>query len=262
VTRLRAVDRHVVLIGLPGAGKTSTGRHLAKLLHRPFADADEQLELTAGCTIARLVRERGEDELHRCEDRMLGDLVRREHPLVISAPGAVAISRENRTLLAGSAVVVWLTGSTGFLTELGDPTHRPRLADDQHAALTRLDGELSALYDDVADHVVDVEPFHASPASPTHGEPRRAIAGRIVDLLGLPTAPPPARSPARGEILPVLARLERQLSALYDDVADHVVDVEPFHAPGTADLAGEEPRHTIARHILDLVAGGRLPDET
>jgi shikimate kinase len=259
VTRPRAVDRHVTLIGLPGAGKTSTGRHLARLLHRPFADADEQLELTAGRTIARLVRERGEDELHRCEDRMLGDLVRREHPLVISAPGAVAISGENRTLLAGSAVVVWLTGSTTFLTELGDPTHRPRLADDQHAALTRLDGELSALYADVADHVVDVEPFHSFPA---HGEPRRAIARHVVDLLGLPTTPPPATSPARGEILPVLARLERRLSALYDDVADHVVDVEPFHAPGAADLAGEEPRRTIARHILNLVAGGRLPDET
>ena len=252
--RPRAVDRHVVLIGLPGAGKTSTGRHLAKLLHRPFADADEQLELSAGCTIARLVREHGEDELHRCEDRILGDLVRRDHPLVISAPGAVTISGENRTLLAGSAVVVWLTGSTGFLTELGDPTHRPRLADDQHAALTRLDGELSALYDDVADHVVDVEPFHASPAQ---GEPRRAIARHIVDLLGVPTTTrPPATSPARGEILPVLARLERQLSALYDDVADHVVDVEPFHAHGP------EPRRAIARHILDLLTGRRdLPTD-
>jgi len=260
VTGFRALNRHVVLIGLPGAGKTSTGRHLAKLLRRPFADADEQLELATGCTIARLVRERGEDELHRREDRMLGDLVRREHPLVISAPGAVAISSENGTLLTGSAVVVWLAGSTTFLTELGDPTHRPRLADDQHAALTRLDGELSALYDDVADHVVDVEPFHASQA---HGEPRRAIARHVVDLLGLPTTPaPPETSPARGEILPVLARLERRLSALYDDVADHVVDVEPFHAPGAADPAGEEPRRAIARHILDLVAGGKLPDQT
>jgi len=243
------VDRHVVLIGLPGSGKTSVGRVLAKHLRRPFADADEQLELAAGCTIPRLVREHGEGELRRREETTLADLVRRDPALVISAPGAAAIGRSNRTWLAGSAIVVWLTGSTDLLASLGDPTHRPRLAGDQHAALVRLGNELSALYEEIADHVVDVEPFHA------HDEPRRAIARHVVDLLGLPTrsSPGPDTSRARAEALAVMARLERRLSALYEDAADLVVDVAPFHSPTTPDAAAEQPRRAISRHILDLL---------
>ena len=84
-------DRHVVLIGLPGAGKTSIGRRLARLLHRPFADADEQLELAAGRTIARLARERGADDLHRREAAVLADLLAQDGALVILAPGAIEL---------------------------------------------------------------------------------------------------------------------------------------------------------------------------
>jgi len=171
-------ERHVVLIGLPGAGKTSIGRHLAKLLQRPFADADEQLELTTGCTTSRLVGEQGDDELHRRERQTLADLLGRYGPLVISAPGAVEIDRESRALLARSAVVLWIRGPIGLLTDLSDPTHRPRLADGHHEALARLERDLSALYEDVADHIVDIEPFHA-----LDDEPKRTIARHILDLL-------------------------------------------------------------------------------
>jgi shikimate kinase len=244
--------RHVVLIGLPGAGKTSIGRHLAKLLDRPFADADEQLELAAGRTIPRLAREEG-DGLHRREARTLADLVGRRGALVIAASGAVEIDRECRTLLARSAVVLWIRGSVRLLTELSDPTHRPRLADGHQQALARLDGELSAVYEEVADHVVDVEPFHA-----LDGEPRRNIARHVVGLLtsgsrrgavGLPDEASPANGDHHDhDHRPALARIERDLSALYAEVADHVVDVEPFHADD------DEPKRAIARHIVGLLA--------
>jgi shikimate kinase len=249
VTGRRDIHRHVVLIGMPGAGKTSVGRHLAKLLRRPFADADEQLELTAGCTIPRLAREHGEDELRRREDQTLADLLRRDGPLVISAPGAVTISRDNRTLLAESAVVLWLHAATAFLAELGDPTHRPRLVDDQQAALARLEHELSTLYGNIADYVVDVEPFHTR-ARPGE-QPKRAISLHICDLLGVPLTPPPKDTlRARAGMLPAMARLERALVVFYEDVADHVVDVEPFDADA---LLGEEPKRAISRHIRDLL---------
>jgi shikimate kinase len=171
-------DRHIVLIGLPGAGKTSIGRHLAKLLQRPFADADEQLELTAGCTIPRLVREHGDDELHRRERQTLTDLLKRYSPLVISAAGAVDIDDEDRSLLTRSAVVLWIRGPIRLLTELSDPAHRPRLTDGHHESLARLERELSPLYEDVADHIVDIEPLHA-----LDDEPKRAITRHILQLL-------------------------------------------------------------------------------
>jgi shikimate kinase len=252
--------RHVVLIGLPGAGKTSIGRHLAKLLDRPFADADEQLELATGCTIPRLARERGHDELHRQEAQTLAELVGRDShggALVISAPGAVDIDRRSRALLARSAVVLWIRGSVGFLTGLGDPTHRPRLADGQREALARLERELAPLYAEVADHVVDVEPLHG-----LDGEPRHTIARHILRVLAtgplqgtvrIPEAAgaPPASDDERHE---TLARLERELAPRYADVADHVVDVERLHG-----LDGE-PKRTIARHILTLLTRDHHPD--
>jgi shikimate kinase len=245
----RHPDRHVALIGLPGAGKTSVGRQLAKLLHRPFADADEQLELAAGCTIPRLVREHGEDELRRREDRTLADLLRRDGPLVISAPGAIALSRGNRALLAESAVVLRLHASPTFLRRLGDPTHRPRLGDDQLAALTRLEQELSELYADVADHTVDIEPFHTH--VPPGDQPKHAIARHIGRLLGEPVPSPPGdKVGTRAEVLSAMARIERAAAVLYEDVADHTVDVEPFHAGAPP---GEEPKRAIARHILHLL---------
>jgi shikimate kinase len=258
--------RHVVLIGLPGAGKTSIGRHLAKLLDRPFADADEQLELSAGRTIPRLAREEG-DELSRREARTLADLVGREGPLVIAASGAVEIDRENRALLARSAVVLWIRGSIRLLTELSDPTHRPRLADGHQEALVRLDGELSAVYAEVADHIVDVEPFHA-----LDDEPRRTIARHVAGLLTTgrlrgAVRVPDEGSPTNGDRHDhhdhdhddhddhddqrrrALARIERELAALYAEVADHIVDVEPFHA-----AADDQPKRTIARHVAGLLA--------
>jgi shikimate kinase len=212
-------DRHVVLIGLPGAGKTSVGRQLARLLERPFADADEQLELTAGCTIPRLFRERGEAEVRRLEAQLLAELLGRDCPLVVSAPGAAEIGDDNRALLAESAVVFWIQGSIRLLTELSDPTHRPRVVDGHEDALVRLDGELSVLYEEVADCVVDIEPFHG-----LAGEPKELIARHIVDLLA-GDLPGPVRLPGhRPRVVDghaeALVGLDGELSVLYEEAAD------------------------------------------
>jgi shikimate kinase len=216
-------ERHIVLIGLPGVGKTSVGRRLAKELGRPFADADEQLELTAGCTIPLLFRERGEAEFRRLEGQILAELLSRDYPLVVSAPGGAEIGDENRASLAELAVVLWLRGSVGFVADRSDPTHRPLLVDGHEEALARLEAELSALYEEVADLVVDIEPFHS-----LDGEPKRAIARHIVELLAVSDLRGSVRFPTdrpvpvdgREEALP---QPEAELSGLFQEVADKVV---------------------------------------
>jgi shikimate kinase len=173
-----ALDRHVVLVGLPGAGKTSVGRRLAKELDRPFADADEVLELGAGQTIPRIFREQGEEAFRWLETEVLTDLLGRTSPLVIASGGGTIIHERNRELMRRHAVTVWLRASAEFLVGRTDPTHRPLLSEDPLAAYARLETERSGLYADVADTVVDIEPFHT-----LDEKPKRLVARHIVDLL-------------------------------------------------------------------------------
>jgi len=178
-------DRHVVLVGMPGAGKSSVGRRLARELGRPFADADEQLELAAGRTIPQIFRDDGEATFRRLETQTLSELLSRHTPLVIAAGGGAVISEENRVLLAEFSIVVWLRGSAEFLIGRTDPTHRPLLKDDAAAAYERLDRERGGHYQAVADEIVDIEPFHSQ-----EEKPKRLLARHIVETLGLDLAAP------------------------------------------------------------------------
>ncbi|HZA75937.1 MAG TPA: shikimate kinase [Acidimicrobiales bacterium] len=211
--------RHVVLVGLMGVGKTTVGRRLARELQRPFADADEQLELRAGRTIPVIFRDDGEAAFRRLESEVLADLLGRTHPLVVAAGGGVVTGAENRALLSRHGFVVWLRASAGFLATRIDPTHRPLLATDPpeaeprrgrgpsgpapkapgagdtarrggaerrlEAAIERLIAERSPLYEDVADAIVDVEPFHSG-----DDKPKRALAHHIAALVGVPAEAP------------------------------------------------------------------------
>ncbi len=67
--------RSIVLIGLMGAGKTSIGRRLAGRLGLPFHDADAEIELAAGCTIAELFDRFGEPEFRAGERRVIRRLL-------------------------------------------------------------------------------------------------------------------------------------------------------------------------------------------
>jgi shikimate kinase len=174
--------RHVVLVGPMGVGKTTVGRRLARELQRPFADADEQLELRAGRTIPAIFRDDGEEAFRRLESEVLADLLGCAHALVLAAGGGVVMRTENRALLGRRAFVVWLRASAGFLAARADPTHRPLLAGDADpaAALQRLIAIRAPLYEEVADAVVDVEPFHAAAE-----KPKRALARHIAEVVGI-----------------------------------------------------------------------------
>ena len=173
---------HVVLVGPMGVGKTTVGRRLAKELQRPFADADEQLELRAGRTIPAIFRDDGEETFRELESEVLADLLGRVQPLVVAAGGGVVTQPENRALLGRRAFVVWLRASPGFLAARADPAHRPLLTGDPDPATTlaRLIAARAPLYEEVADATVDVEPFHAA-----DDKPKQALARHIAQLVGV-----------------------------------------------------------------------------
>lgn len=180
-------DRHIVLVGLPGAGKTSVGRRLAKELKRPFADNDEQVELHVGRSIPGIFADYGEDAFRAWETEVLASLVTRELPLVVATGGGTMVREANRELAARHAVVVWLRAGTDFLVSRTDTTHRPLLTEAPEATYERLASERTALYAQVADVVVDVERFQKEPDG---NKPKNAIARHLADLVVQPEESP------------------------------------------------------------------------
>jgi shikimate kinase len=132
------VRRHIILIGLPGAGKTSVGRHVATLLGTRFRDLDADIVNAAGAEIATIFRDRGEAafrELERAEmARALDD-----EPHVIAAGGGWAAQPGNLTAAAERALVILLACTPEVAAaRLAGSRDRPLLEADPPGALRTL----------------------------------------------------------------------------------------------------------------------------
>ncbi|MFP5255999.1 MAG: shikimate kinase [Acidimicrobiia bacterium] len=174
--------RHVVLVGLMGSGKTTVGRRLAAALDRHFIDADEALEEITDRTVAAVFAEDGERGFRAIEADVLEELLEHHEPAVIASGGGVVLNGENRRRLQQPSVTtVWLHASPAFLASRAQAKpHRPLLAGDAspREVLERLHAERADLYREVADVVVDVEPFHRA-----EDKPKRALAAHIAELV-------------------------------------------------------------------------------
>jgi shikimate kinase/3-dehydroquinate synthase len=101
-----AVDKHLALIGFMGAGKTTIGRELARLTHRPFVDTDEEIEKRFG-PIGELF-ERGEAEFRRIEEQVVAEALAGP-PSVIALGGGAVLSEATRKCLRRTAFAAWVT---------------------------------------------------------------------------------------------------------------------------------------------------------
>ena len=176
----RARVRPVVLVGLPGAGKSSVGRRLGRRLDRPFVDADDELVRRSGRTVRDWFAAEGEAGFRAAEADLMADLLSAPGPSVVAAGGGAVITEATRTLLRERGRVVWLRAQVPYLVSRVTQKvgHRPLLDADPEGTLSRLRDERTPLYEEVADIVVDVEPFRAA-----HEKPKRELAIRIARLV-------------------------------------------------------------------------------
>lgn len=118
--QIRAQTENVVLIGMPGAGKSSCGRVLARLLGRPFVDVDEAIALECGRSAAQIIREDGEEAFRAIETEVTGRYAARSG-LVLACGGGVVTREENRDLIRQNARVVFLDRPIAELSDDGRP---------------------------------------------------------------------------------------------------------------------------------------------
>ena len=99
---------HVILVGLPGAGKTTVGRLVAKQLGVGFADVDGLIEERIGLSISRIFSDRGEESFREYERDIVAELVASDRPRVIAPGGGWAAQPQSLDSVAGRALTVYL----------------------------------------------------------------------------------------------------------------------------------------------------------
>jgi len=151
--------KHLVLVGMMGAGKSSVGRALARRLDRELLDTDQMVETRTGRTVRDIWSDDGEPTFRAFEAEVLADAIADERPSIIAAAGGVVLSDVNRAVLRGeSAHVVWLMADVELLLDrVKNGMHRPLLDDDPEGTLRTMYEERSGLYQDVADAIVSVD---------------------------------------------------------------------------------------------------------
>jgi shikimate kinase len=139
--------RSIVLVGMMGAGKSSIGRRLASRLGLPFVDADAEIELAAGMSIADIFAAHGEPYFRSGEARVIARLL--DHgQQVLATGGGAFISPQTRANIRDKGISVWLKADLDVLIRrLRRRTDRPLLRTaDPIAALTSLLAEREPVY--------------------------------------------------------------------------------------------------------------------
>jgi len=151
----------ITLIGYRGCGKSTVAQILAVRLGVPWCDADAVLETHAGCTIAELIRDRGEAAFRDLEATILERLLANESQIVATG-GGVVLRATNRGLLRRlGRPVIWLDAPAGVVrarlaADPLTPTRRPALAGiDPLAEVAETLAAREPLYKECADLRVD-----------------------------------------------------------------------------------------------------------
>ena len=156
--------QNIVLIGMPGCGKSTVGAILAERLGHPLCEADEEIVRASGKTIPEIFAEEGETGFRTCETAVLARLGK-QSGAVLSTGGGCVTREENYPLLHQNGVIVWIKRDLDRLAREGRPLSIG-------ADLAAMYAVRAPLYERFADFAVD-----------NVGTPE-ATAEKILEVLG------------------------------------------------------------------------------
>jgi shikimate kinase len=147
-------DRNIVLIGMPGCGKTTIGRMLANELGKKLIDIDSYIEKQAGCTISRIF-EQGEQLFRRLETEAIYAL-ENERASVITTGGGIIKNASNMESLHKHGIIVYIDRNIKDIANDININTRPLLAKGTQQ-LAQLYAERHGLYVKYSDFTVKNE---------------------------------------------------------------------------------------------------------
>lgn len=121
---LRRQMENIILIGMPGCGKSTIGRLLAQRTGKKFVDADDALEARLGRKITDIIPQDGEAAFRRMESDTLSELGK-QSGLVIATGGGCVTQQRNYPLLHQNGTILWLTRQLHKLPTEGRPLSQP-----------------------------------------------------------------------------------------------------------------------------------------
>jgi shikimate kinase len=166
---------HLVLIGLPGVGKTTVGRALARRLHRRFVDMDAEIEQLFGKSVSRIFAQDGEAAFRAAEAMVSARLASTDESLVIAPGGGWVMNESARAHLRGLTRIIYLRVSPDEAARrMGrGVARRPLLASgDAVSTLRALHDRRREAYEAVADVTVE-----------TADVPRGEVVARVLRLV-------------------------------------------------------------------------------
>jgi shikimate kinase len=117
----------ICLVGMPGSGKSTVGRHIARDIGQPFIDTDHVIEQRIGCSIREYFETQGEQAFRDVEQAVVDEVMQLDGHVVATGGGAV-LRPANRQVLRDRGVVVYLRSTPEDLARrLRHDSHRPLL---------------------------------------------------------------------------------------------------------------------------------------
>jgi shikimate kinase len=146
----------IIFVGLPGSGKTTIGRQLARRLGQPFVDSDHEIEHRLGCSIREFFAREGEDSFRNQEQQVIDELTQ-THQGVIATGGGAVLREVNRRHMHERGQVIYLRSTPeDVFRRVRHDTARPLLqVDDPLNRLRTLFEARDPLYREAAHFVIE-----------------------------------------------------------------------------------------------------------